>query len=141
MQLVGSRVREARKRLGWTQQELADKVDVSLKSVTNWELEASPASQQNMRKLSESLGVEIPWLLGEEKINSRLESPDARRETAEVYGLREDMGGAGELPTQEKCRRHFEKVLATCDTPARLGWLWCELLEKFPLNKFRKTEP
>lgn len=53
-------IRRARKLRGMTQQELADAVDVHLRSVSNWEAGKARPGEATMRKLAEVLNVPTP---------------------------------------------------------------------------------
>ena len=94
-----------------------------------------------MRKLSAALDVTVPFLLGQEIGKPSVElsvhrviAPDP------MYRVNEDAINDADEVTREKCKAHFDHFVSTCDTRAKLGWLWCELLEKFPLNKFKKEK-
>src|SRR5882757_6797957 len=60
-----ARISGCRARKGLSQQELADLIDVSLRSVQNWESGESEPHGKHLRKLSEALETPIPYLLGE----------------------------------------------------------------------------
>jgi transcriptional regulator with XRE-family HTH domain len=138
LQLFSERLKARRHRLGISQETLAENAKVSPRSVVAWESGKTNIPRgMEMSRLAKALGIESSWLLGEEKNNPSVEPHHRRGEPPSVYRLHEDTAGADEA-TPEKCREHFEKFLAQCDSPSRIGWLWCELLEKFPLNKFKK---
>ena len=128
---------------GWGQEQLAEKMDVSGGAVGNWESGDKPPSAKNLGKLSALLGVSTEWLVyGEEKSNSCVvPSTGALLETRPVYRVNEEASATPEDEiTREKCKEHFDQFLSTCDTRSKLGWLWCELLDKFPLNKFKRKD-
>ena len=51
-----------RKRKGWSQEELADKLDISRQSVSKWELGASIPDLDKIIKLSELFDVTTDYL-------------------------------------------------------------------------------
>lgn len=52
-------IREARERLGMTQETLAEEIGVSRQAVSKWEMGASEPSLENLQALSQVLGVEF----------------------------------------------------------------------------------
>ena len=52
-----------RKRKGWSQEELADKLDISRQSVSKWELGASIPDLDKIIRLSELFDVTTDYLL------------------------------------------------------------------------------
>ena len=57
---VAEIIRTAREGLGLTQEDLAEKMDVSRQAVSKWELGASLPTAENLDRLSELLGVTFP---------------------------------------------------------------------------------
>nr|WP_326166135.1 helix-turn-helix domain-containing protein [uncultured Oscillibacter sp.] len=53
-------IKQAREDLGLTQEDLAEKLEVSRQAVSKWELGASVPSPENLALLEEVLGVEFP---------------------------------------------------------------------------------
>ena len=53
-------IKQAREGLGMTQEDLAERLEVSRQAVSKWELGASVPSPENLRLLEELLGVELP---------------------------------------------------------------------------------
>lgn len=58
---LGANVRAARKERGHTQESLARALDLSVKSVRNWETGESPPSRRNLERLSAELGRTPDW--------------------------------------------------------------------------------
>lgn len=52
-------IREARERLGMTQEALAERLDVSRQAVSKWEMGVSEPNLENLQALSQLLGVEF----------------------------------------------------------------------------------
>ena len=136
------RLRKARKLKGWGQEQLASRLEVSTGAVGNWEIGPKLPTAENLGKIAVLLDVSTHWLLyGEEKNNPRLDVSGHRLvEPSPVYRVNEEVGAAEDDATREKCKAHFDQFLSTCKTRAQIGWVWCELLEKFPLTKFKKEE-
>ena len=65
MKIFSERLIGARNAKGWSQTELANEIDASLRSVQNWESGDFNPQGRTLRKLSEKLEVSIPYLLGE----------------------------------------------------------------------------
>ena len=53
-------IRQAREELGMTQEDLAERLEVSRQAVSKWELGASVPSPENLKLLEEALGVSFP---------------------------------------------------------------------------------
>lgn len=53
-------IKQAREELGMTQEDLAERLEVSRQAVSKWELGASVPSPENLKLLEELLGVEFP---------------------------------------------------------------------------------
>lgn len=60
---LGARIRDARKAAGYTQDSLAEYLDVSWMSVHRWERDQRPVSYGHLAKLSERCGVDIGVLV------------------------------------------------------------------------------
>src|SRR5580700_11275343 len=65
-QILSARLRNARKRLGLTQQGLADLTGFSLSAIGNWESCQNAPSPQKLGTLARTLKVTIDYLLGHE---------------------------------------------------------------------------
>lgn len=61
-----NRFKEARMRSGIGQKTVADMLDVSIQSVSNWENDSRSPSKKNTRKLAEIYGVSMEYLLGKD---------------------------------------------------------------------------
>lgn len=83
---VGTKIMELRKKSGWSQEELAEKVNVSRQSVSKWEGDVSIPDLNKIIKLSEIFDVSLDYLLKEE-IQEKIKE-DARFEK-EHYEIRE----------------------------------------------------
>ena len=65
--ILSIKIKQYREQKEITQQELAELLDVSDKSVSKWELGNGYPSQKNMVKIAELLDVSLEVLLIEEK--------------------------------------------------------------------------
>lgn len=63
----GERLREARKRLGWSQLELAKKTGIRNDRISDYEREVNDPSFFIARCLADALGVSLDWLAGREE--------------------------------------------------------------------------
>ncbi|MGN1195566.1 MAG: helix-turn-helix domain-containing protein, partial [Acutalibacteraceae bacterium] len=63
----GEKLREARKRAGLTQEQLAEKLTVSRQAVTKWEADRGLPDIGNIKLISELLNVSIDFLLDDGK--------------------------------------------------------------------------
>ena len=61
----GQRLAKFRKARGWTQSELAERLDTTVKTVTYYEREATNPTQKTLEKLGEILDVTPSELMGE----------------------------------------------------------------------------
>ena len=78
--ILADKIIELRKRAGWSQEDLAEKLDVSRQSISKWESAQSVPDMNKIIRLSELFGVSTDYLL---KDNLELE-PVA--ETEDTYG-------------------------------------------------------
>lgn len=78
---LGRRIKAAREQKHWTQQELADKVDVSVRSVINWEQGTPPRNRLGALErvlgvnLRDSEAVDIPVQQDGQEITVRISTP------------------------------------------------------------------
>jgi SOS-response transcriptional repressor LexA len=75
--LFARRILLCRHRMGLSQNELSDKIGVSLRTVQLWEAGTSLPQPKKMRKLSDVTGQPIPWLLGEGPLEATTTPPSA----------------------------------------------------------------
>lgn len=116
--IFSERLVTRRNRLNLSQEDLAEKADVSPNSVSAWERGVNPPKLAMLQKLSSVLGVSVAWLMGQdEQLVSEATAPFS--------------------PSEAACRRHFEDYLKTCEgDAARLGWTQVVLQEQFPLDRW-----
>ena len=104
---------ELRKKSGWSQEELAEKLDVSRQSVSKWESAQSVPDMGRIIRLSELFGVSTDYLLKDEL--EALE-PAAQEET----------GGAARTISMEEANRFLSLRLENARRIA-LGVMFCIL--------------
>lgn len=59
----GERLRERRRELGWTQQELAKRMDIGPMEVSNYERGVSKPKNERSALMAQVLGVSTAWLV------------------------------------------------------------------------------
>ena len=94
--ILADKITELRKKNGWSQEELADKLGVSRQSISKWESTQSIPDMNRILKMSEVFGVSTDLLLKDDmEIMDDRESID----TVETYGkaLAVSMEEAGEF--------------------------------------------
>jgi transcriptional regulator with XRE-family HTH domain len=64
---LGQRLTELRKKKGWTQEELAKKLNVSPQAVSKWEKDVSFPDVTLLTTIAETFDTSIDYLLGHEK--------------------------------------------------------------------------
>lgn len=62
--MIGSRIREQRQKLRWTQKELAKKVNVSAQVISNWERGYTTPDSDDISRLSKVMNISSDYLLG-----------------------------------------------------------------------------
>lgn len=85
--ILGEKIMELRKRNGWSQEELAGKLNVSRQSVSKWESAMSVPELDKVLQLSEIFEVSTDYLLKddweEDYVPGRPETPSVRKVTME----------------------------------------------------------
>lgn len=61
--MLGEKIKEIRKKFGFTQEELAEKLNVSRQAVAKWETENGVPDTENLKALSKLFGTSIDTLL------------------------------------------------------------------------------
>ncbi len=74
--ILAEKIIELRKKNGWSQEELAEKLDVSRQSVSKWESAQSVPDMNRVLLLSEVFGVSTDYLLKDELGGEAAESAD-----------------------------------------------------------------
>jgi len=69
-QTIGSRIRDKRKEMGFTQEELADKLGVTYQAVSKWETDSSYPDVVLMAQAARALGTSMDWLVTGRQIDA-----------------------------------------------------------------------
>ena len=69
MKTTGEKIREGRANLGITQTELAEKIGVTLRTISKYEKQGVMPRGANLQKLAEVLGVSIAYLSNDETLH------------------------------------------------------------------------
>ena len=64
--ILADKITELRKRNGWSQEELAEKLDVSRQSISKWESAQSTPDMNRILKMSKLFGVSTDYLLNDD---------------------------------------------------------------------------
>ena len=80
--VLASRIAAQRKQKGWSQEDLAERMDVSRQSVSKWESGASTPDLNRVIQLAELFQVTTDFLLKEEELSV----PDDVQESAKPSG-------------------------------------------------------
>ena len=65
---IGNKISELRKKNNYTQEELAEKLNVSRQTISKWELNETSPSLEDAAKLAKIFHVSLNELVGEENI-------------------------------------------------------------------------
>lgn len=97
MKTTGEKIRDLRLRLGLKQSELAEKAGITIRSITNYETDASKPRGLQLRKICEALNVTEDYLL-----NPEIDDPNYGMETASyVNAVRKQYGKKGAMDIKE----------------------------------------
>ena len=87
----GERLRVTRKERGFSQEQLAEELDVSRQSVTKWETGITFPEIRTMLRLASLLERDLDWLLYDEKKNSASPVTGSRPMTSEIIPDRDTL--------------------------------------------------
>jgi transcriptional regulator with XRE-family HTH domain len=90
--ILADKIIDLRKKSGWSQEELADKMGVSRQSISKWEGAQSVPDMNKILKLSEVFGVTTDYLLKDEL--GTLDEPASVNEETEQNAIRVSMEDA-----------------------------------------------
>ena len=60
---LGEKIKECRKQAGFSQEQLAERLNVSRQAITKWETDAGLPDTENLKELSRIFGISIDYLL------------------------------------------------------------------------------
>src|SRR5690349_10616654 len=61
---IAARVRQARAQKGWTQEKLAEALDVATETISRYEVGRFPPSLPMLSRLADALGIDLQSILG-----------------------------------------------------------------------------
>ena len=93
---IGSRIKLARENMGWTQEELAEKIDLSPQFISTIERGVAGASLETIIRLCEVLNVSSEWLLCGKRM-----VPDSEKIATKISSLSSDQLAALDRVTDE----------------------------------------
>jgi len=106
--LFGEKLRRLRQEQGWTQQELAQKLGVSLRTITNYEKRKMYPKQTSIYHIiGDVFGVSVDYLLGDED-DAPLPEQTNKRELQALLNDVDALFAGGEIDESEK-----DKVMRT----------------------------
>ncbi len=68
---TGQRIKEARKKAGMTQSELAQKLGISYVGVSQWENDLRNPKYETLQRIAAALGVDVNWLMNGRTLEQR----------------------------------------------------------------------
>lgn len=87
--ILADKIIEERKKNGWSQEELAEKLEVSRQSVSKWEGAQSTPDLQKILKMSELFGVSTDYLLKDELESTVYTESSEEKNTAHKVSMEE----------------------------------------------------
>ncbi|MBR5095110.1 MAG: helix-turn-helix transcriptional regulator, partial [Oscillospiraceae bacterium] len=111
--ILADKIVDLRKKNGWSQEELAEKLDVSRQAVSKWESAQSVPDMSRVLRMSQLFGVSTDYLLKDE-MEAPAESPvaeDAGALPVRTVGMEE---ANAFLSAQEKSARHIALGVLLC---------------------------
>lgn len=75
--MLSDKIRELRRRSGLSQEELAERIDVSRQAVSKWELGAAVPTADKLVELADFFGVSLDYLMREGEALPQAETPTA----------------------------------------------------------------
>lgn len=119
---LADKIMDLRKKMGWSQEQLAERLDISRQSVSKWESGASVPDLDKIIKMSDIFGVSTDYLLKEE-----VESSDVLgAENAVTEALeRENAGQEHEVSLKEATS--FMDLVREVSSKIALGAILCVL--------------
>lgn len=110
-------LREMRRRLDWTQQQMAEALGLDPSYLSQLENGRRKLDDWYLKKAGEFEKTKTGHIFG--------------AVTPESYSLQS---------TAESCLAYLTQFLATCKDPAKIVWTYVELQEHFPLDKWVEPE-
>lgn len=90
---LGEKILKLRKKNGFSQENLADKVDVTRQTISNWELGETSPNPSQLKLLSKSLNVSIDELLDNEEFVNKEETKKVQKSFGIEYVSKKKIKG------------------------------------------------
>lgn len=91
---VGQRIRDLRKKHNWTQQQLADRINVSSQVISNWERGYTDPDHDDISRLAKTLNTSADYLLFGRTDPDTGQSPVSPEEKEFLDWVKENLDGA-----------------------------------------------
>lgn len=86
--LLGKQIKEYRNQMGWTQQQLADRLNVSNKTISSWETGRTYPDISLLITLSDEFDVSLDTLLkGDDKVIKKIQKDSVQLKVAKSLGM------------------------------------------------------
>ena len=82
---TGNKIKELRIARGMTQAELAEKIHVSNKAVSRWEMGKNFPDISILENIAEALDTSVEYILGVDTVKQERERKDSRKEGAKIF--------------------------------------------------------
>ncbi|MBR2619914.1 MAG: helix-turn-helix transcriptional regulator, partial [Firmicutes bacterium] len=111
---ISNRIIRLRKQKGWSQEELAEKLDVSRQSVSKWESSASVPDLTRILQMSELFGVTTDYLLKGDAMVSLEESTECEADGHKKEELKGENNHLSDIQIQNflSDTAHFAYMIA-----------------------------
>lgn len=124
---TGQRIKEARKRAGMTQSELAQKLNIPFQSVSQWERDLRNPKIETLLRISAALKVDVNWLMNGQTLEQRdqaMKDHVARRfselkertsdkwkkESEEIEAMLSELEAEKDAPSELKILQAYHKL-------------------------------
>lgn len=74
--MYGEKIRKKRKELNMSQEDLAQKLDVTRQAISKWEMDKADPTNRNLKELSDVFNVDIAYFIGENFENNEDEKEE-----------------------------------------------------------------
>ena len=106
---IGSQIARRRKQLGMTQQELAEKLEVSFQAVSLWERDENLPETGKLKLLAEALHTKVSFLMGEQQTIVNWEQRDEMFSPQQMLKRVRMYAQAGRMTETQKAMRMMLK--------------------------------
>lgn len=86
--MYGEKIKTKRRELNLSQEDLANKLFVTIQAISKWENDKATPTMTNLRELSEVFGVDMAYFIGEADGEKKLDNN--KEETDEVEEIKEE---------------------------------------------------